>query len=37
MKKTQFTEGQIVSTLKEADADMKAVDICCKHSISDAT
>ena len=30
MKKTRFTEAQIVSILKEADAGMKVADICRK-------
>ena len=37
MKKTRFTEAQIVSILKEADAGMKVAEICRKHGISDAT
>jgi len=37
MKKTRFTETQIVSILKEADTGMKVADICRKHGISDAT
>jgi putative transposase len=37
MKKSRFTEAQIVSILKEADAGMKVADICLKHGISDAT
>jgi putative transposase len=37
MKKTRFTETQIVSILKEADAGIKVADICRKHGISDAT
>ncbi len=37
MKKTRFTESQIVAILKEADAGMKVADICRKHGISDAT
>ena len=37
MKKTRFTETQIVAILKEADAGMKVADICRKHGISDAT
>lgn len=37
MKKIRFTETQIVSILKEADAGMKVDDICRKHGISNAT
>jgi hypothetical protein len=31
MKKTSFTESQIVSILKEADDCMNVADICHKH------
>ena len=37
MKKTRFTEAQIMAILKEADAGVKVVEICRKHGISDAT
>ena len=37
MKKARFTETQIVSILKSADAGMKVKDLCRKHGISDAT
>lgn len=37
MKRGRFTETQIVSILKEADAGAKIKDLCRKHGISDAT
>ncbi len=37
MKRGRFTETQIVSMLKEADAGGKVKDICRQHGISDAT
>lgn len=37
MKKSRFTETQIITILKEADSGMKVKEICRKHGISDAT
>ena len=37
MKKSKFTETQIVSILKEADAGLKVSDVCRKHGISQPT
>ncbi len=37
MKRGRFTETQIGSILKEADAGGKVKDICRHHGISDAT
>lgn len=37
MKKSSFTETQIVAVLKEADASNPVKEICRQHGISDAT
>ena len=37
MKRSRFTESQIVGILKEADSGVKVRDICRKHGISDGT
>lgn len=37
MKKSRFTESQIVAILKEADTGIKVADICRQHGISQPT
>ena len=37
MRKSRFTEEQIIGLLKEHHAGVSAVDLCRKHGISDAT
>lgn len=37
MKKSRFSEEQIIAVLKEHQAGIAVADICRKHGISDAT
>lgn len=37
MKKSKFTEAQIIAVLKEGDTGIKVPDLCRKHGISNAT
>lgn len=37
MRKSQFTEEQIIGILKRVDAGQKVGDVCRQHGISDAT
>jgi len=37
MKKSRFTEEQIIAVLQEQEQGLKVSDICRKHGISDQT
>lgn len=37
MKRTKFTEEQIIGVLKEAEAGAKAADLARRHGVSEAT
>ena len=37
MKRSKFTETQVVGILKEADAGMQVKEVCRTHGISEAT
>jgi putative transposase len=37
MKRSRFTDDQIIGILKEHEAGLSAVELCRKHGISDAT
>ncbi len=37
MKKTRFSEEQIIAVLREQERGMKTADVCRKHGISSAT
>jgi putative transposase len=37
MKRSRFSEEQIISILKEQEAGTKTADVCRKHGISDVT
>jgi putative transposase len=37
MKKSRFTDGQIMAVLKQAEAGTPVLDLCREHGISNAT
>ena len=37
MKKSRFTDSQILAILKEAESGVRVPDLCRKHGMSDAT
>jgi putative transposase len=37
MKRSRFTEGQIIAMLREQETGAKTADVCRKHGISDAS
>ncbi len=37
MKRSRFTEEQIIGILREQETGMKTTDVCRKHGISEAT
>jgi len=37
MKKTRFTEGQIIAVIRQHESGLKTTDLCREHGISTAT
>ena len=37
MKRSRFTDGQIIAILKEAESGVRVADLCRNHGMSDAT
>jgi putative transposase len=37
MRQRRFTEAQIIGMIKEQEAGMLTVEVCCRHGLSPAT
>ena len=37
MRKSRFSEAQIIGIIKEQEAGMPTADVCCKHGLSQGT
>ncbi len=37
MKRSRFTDSQIIAILKEAESGIRVADLCREHGVSDAT
>ena len=37
MKRSRFSDEQIIGILKEQESDAVTADVCCRHGISEAT
>lgn len=37
MKRSRFSEEQIIGILREQETGQKTADVCCRHGISEAT
>ena len=37
MKRSRFTDSQVIAILKEAESGVSVPNLCSKHSMSDAT
>ena len=37
MKGNRYSEDQVIGILREAEAGLKAAEVCCRHGIDEAT